>query len=131
MMSKLTMNASAIFLFGLGVVLNFAPHELAVRAGFIGMPLADLTLQLLAGALLGLGAVNWMSRQSLIGGIYGRAIGIGNLLHFSVGAFALGRAASAGVAPELTWALFGGYLALALAFAWLIFLGGSEPASRP
>lgn len=127
MLSKPLMTASSVFLLALGLVLNFAPMEIASRAGFAGMPLAGLTLSLLAGALMGLGVVNWMSKNSGIGGIYGRPLAMGNLLHFVVGAFGLGRAAATGAVPDATWALFAVYLIFALGFGWLVFAG--EPGT--
>lgn len=48
-----------------------------------------LMTQILGGLFLGFSITNWMSRTILIGGIYGRAIYMGNLVHFFVGGLAL------------------------------------------
>ena len=79
MKSSLILTASSILLFGAGGALLFAPTELAPDTPI-------LMTQLLAGALVGFGAMNWMARSSSIGGIYGRAIVVGNLGMFTIGA---------------------------------------------
>lgn len=48
-----------------------------------------LALQILGALYLGFGMMNWMAKNSLIGGIYNRPLIFGNLLHFLVSAFAL------------------------------------------
>lgn len=123
-MATLIMTLSAIFLIGLGAVLNFAPAEIAGRLGFTGMPMAAVLLQVLAGGLLGLGVLDWMSRRS-VEGIYGRPIGLGNMLFFVVSAFGLMRGAADGVLPSVTWSLGAVTGVLALGFGWLVFVGSS------
>jgi hypothetical protein len=121
-MATFIMTFSAVFLAGLGIVLNFAPAEIAGMLGFTGLPQATVTLQLLAGALLSLGIIDWMLRRS-VSGIYGRPIGLGNLLFFGASAAALLRAANAGVLPSLTWTIGAVTGALAVCFVLLVFGG--------
>jgi energy-converting hydrogenase Eha subunit C len=122
MNSKTILTISAIVLFAIGVVLNFMPQELANKIGFIGLPEGSLLLQIMAGFFLGFGILNWMLKDSAVGGVYGKPLGLANLLQFGIGAFALGRAYGDGVSPQWTLWLFLVYLVLALAFAWLVFL---------
>jgi hypothetical protein len=68
-----------------------------------------------------MGMTNWMWRGNLVGGVYGRPIGIGNMVHFTVGAFALGRAAAGGQVPPQVWPVAGIYAVSALAFACIVF----------
>jgi hypothetical protein len=51
----------------------------ALFVGALGSPgpFVGLALQVLAGALLGRGAVNWMWKANAIGGIHGRPVGVG------------------------------------------------------
>jgi hypothetical protein len=126
-MSRLLFGSSGIFLFGLGIILNFAPQETAAALGMEASAQAATVLQLMAGYAMGWGVTNWMAKGSLFGGIFGRPIGIGNLLQFTSAAFALGRAASHGVVPALTWPLFGICAVFALAFFRTIFF--SHPAA--
>ena len=119
-MSKVLLIASAAFLVALGLVLNFAPGEAAAATGVAAS--AALPLQLLAGALIGVGLLNWFSRQAVFGGIYGRPLGFANVALFVIGSLALGRAALAASSPAL-WALFALYAVFALAFVWIVFIG--------
>ena len=121
---KLLLTVSAVFLIGVGAVLNLAPQETAAAAGLGGG--SPLPWELLAGALLGVGVMNAYSRSRPFGGIYGRPLGIANLLLFVVGAFALARAAQGDAASPAVWALLGFYAAFAAAFVWVVFLGGPK-----
>lgn len=123
-MPLILMTFSAILLGGLGLVLNFAPVEIAGWLGFTGMPVAAVILQVLAGGLLALGVVDWMMRRG-VEGIYGRPVGLGNMLFFSVAAFGLLRAANAEVLPAVTWPLGIATAVLAGGFIWLVFVGKS------
>ena len=119
---KLLLTASAAFLLALGFALNFAPKEMAAVVGSEGG--SQLPWELLAGALIGLGLMNGMSRSRPFGGVYGRPLGLANVLLFVVGAFALGRAATGAEAPPSLWVLFVVYAVLAVAFVWVVFKGG-------
>jgi hypothetical protein len=116
----LTLSASLLFVAG-GAAL-FAPQELAglVDRGASGeMPLA---IQLVGCGLLGFANLNWMSRRNRIGGIYARPIGVGNLVLFATGALAIGKDAAAGEHSIGLVALCVVFAALALSFAWLVFV---------
>lgn len=119
-MSKSLLTGSAAFLIALGLALNFAPGEAAAAAGIEGA--SALPLQLLAGALIGVGLLNWYSRQAVFGGIYGRPLGLANIVLFVIGSFALGRAALAGSSTAL-WVVFACYAAFATGFVWIVFVG--------
>ena len=89
MNTKILMIASAIYLGIVGIGLTFLPQEIArffeaeTNRTFI------LALQILGALYLGFGMMNWMAKNSMIGGIYSRPLVFGNLLHFLVSAFAL------------------------------------------
>ncbi len=119
-MSRELLTGSAAFLVALGLVLNFAPGEAAGAAGIEGA--TALPLQLLGGALFGVGLLNWYSRQAVFGGIYSRPLGLANIVLFVVGSFALGRAALAGSSAAL-WVAFACYAVFALGFIWVVFVG--------
>ena len=127
-MSKALLTGSAAFLVALGLALNFAPGEAAAALG-IGEANA-LPLQLLAGALVGVGLLNWYSRQTVFGGIYGRPVGLANIVLFVVGSFALGRAASTGSSPVL-WVVLACYAAFATGFVWIVFVGPRSSRTHP
>lgn len=128
-MSAFIMTLSAIFLVGLGGVLNFTSTEIAGRLGFTGMPAADVAFQMLAGTLLAIGAICWLSRKTVDGAV-GKSIKFGNLMCYGVGAISLIRAASSGVLPPAAWLLGGVMAAFALAFCWLLFTDKSASVQK-
>ena len=87
--TKTLMIISAIFLAVNGFGFTFFPNEIA------GLLINDdnyifiLILQMLGALYLGFSILNWMSKASLIGGIYNKPILIGNLLHFFTASMAL------------------------------------------
>ena len=89
MNTKTLMIISAIFLAVNGFGFTFFPNEIA------GLLINDdnyifiLILQMLGALYLGFSILNWMSKASLIGGIYNKPILIGNLLHFFTASMAL------------------------------------------
>lgn len=84
MTSRILATASALVLAVAGGLLLFASDELVPRlvpgvraeAAWIG--------QVLGAAWLGLAALNWMSRGSVLGGIYGRPIVMANAVMYFI-----------------------------------------------
>ena len=72
-----------------GAVLTFIPDETISSLNITPNPITTLTLQLLGALYLGFAMLNWMAKDSLIGGIYNKPIAVGNFMHFGVGALAL------------------------------------------
>ena len=89
MNTRSLMMISAIFLAVNGFGFTFFPNEIA------GLLINDdnyiliLILQILGALYLGFSILNWMSKSSLIGGIYNKPLLIGNLLHFFTASMAL------------------------------------------
>ncbi len=102
----------------MGIAATFAPHELLRAGGTAPTPMLAILVQLLGALYFGFAMVNWLARGSTIGGIYNRPLLVGNLAHFVIGAFALGRAALDGgtalIVPAIVYAIF------AIAFARLL-----------
>lgn len=95
--SRVLLAASGLTMAVAGLAGSFLPHEILRYAGVDATGVLPAIVQLHAAVLVGFGAMNWMSKDSLIGGIYGRPLVIGNLLHFVMGALALLKAVSAGM----------------------------------
>lgn len=89
MNSKLIQTASSIFLAGLALPCVFIPDEAAKNLIIAENEYVVLIIQILGGLLFGFAVTNWMSRNVLMGGIYGRALGMGNLSQFLIAAMAL------------------------------------------
>src|SRR5688572_8397251 len=112
---------SAMVLGTAGLALLFAPSELGrLAAGTDSTAASPITLQLWAAALLGLGATNWIGRGLTLGGIYGRALVVGNLVHWTVGGLVAVRAALDRPSLPVLWVGAGLYGVFALLFWWVL-----------
>lgn len=89
MNTKILMTISAIFLALIGILLTFLPNEIAEYFNVESNGITLLFLKILSALYLGFAILNWMAKESLIGGIYNKPIAIGNLMHFGIGAIAL------------------------------------------
>lgn len=114
------MTASALVLAAAGVALLFAPAELQRLATGGSAPVPPVMLQLWAAALLALAGADWIGRGVTIGGIYGRALVIGNLGHWTVGSLSALRAALDRPSSGLLWAAVALYGIFAIGFVWLL-----------
>jgi hypothetical protein len=76
--------------------LLFMPEELMTAVGAESTPVGATLLQLLAGALFGFAMLNWMSRHSRLGGIFGRPLVLANFAQAAVAVPALARIVLAG-----------------------------------
>ena len=116
MNSKIIVTSAALVLFASGAVLLFAPVE--------AVPAAPLVAQLLGCALLGLAAADWTGRSSAVGGIYGRALVMGNLVTFSTGGLVALRA-YLNVRSVNVLIIAAVSLILGAFFGWLMMRGGT------
>jgi hypothetical protein len=121
MNTKLLMASGALFLAALGLAGTFLPQEIAVRAGADAHGLIPLLIQLLGALYLGFAMLDWMAKESVIGGIYARPLSVGNLVHFTVGALALGKGVLAGQRATSVLVLAALYALFAIAFATVVF----------
>ncbi len=79
----LIMLLSSLLLGLVGISLVFAPQEIATVLQFSIHP--PFLSQLLGGLYFSLGVLNWMTKNSIVGGIYNRPIVITNLTQFLIG----------------------------------------------
>jgi hypothetical protein len=119
-MSRIVMAASAVVMAAAGLAGSFLPHELLRARGVPVTGLLPVVVQLTAALYLGFAMLNWMAKDSLIGGIYNRPVAIGNLVHFVVGALALAKYAASNPAPLLVGVTVV-YVILAIGFARIMF----------
>lgn len=83
---------TAVGLGFMGIILMFLPAEAALM--LFGQPAPELPFSMLGAALFGLGVMNWSGRNAVYGGIYGRPLLFGNLIHGFAGFMALVKAVS-------------------------------------
>jgi len=87
--TKTLMIISAIFLAVNGFGLSFFPNEISLLLTNDDNHIFILILQILGALYLGFSYINWMSKNSLIGGIYNKPLLIGNTLHFLTASMAM------------------------------------------
>ena len=87
--TKTLMIISAIFLVVNGFVLSFFPYEISVLLTNTDNHFFILILQILGAIYLGFSYINWMSKNSSIGGIYNKPLLIGNTIHFLTASMAM------------------------------------------
>lgn len=119
--SKFLMTASAACMALAGLALSFAPAEVLAAFGVTAIPALVVFAQLTGALYLGFAILDWMARESTIGGIYNRPLALGNFLHFFVGALALLKAASRGSGSITEWVAVGVYSVFAIGFGAVLF----------
>jgi len=87
--TKILLTASAIYLGIIGIGLSFLPAEILNILHLKTNQTSALLMQLLGALYLGFGMLNWMAKDSIIGGIYNKPLVTGNLMHFAIGAITL------------------------------------------
>jgi len=130
-MSPLLSRMSAAVLLLSGVALLFAA-DVVLPALVAGVPPAAAWLgQLLGAAWLGVAALNWFQRTTVLGGIYGRPVVCANLALYFVSALSLLRALLGGGAPRAVWPAPAPAAAPAVADGALLLRGPFDPLRRP
>ena len=116
------MTLSAAVLAALGLAATFLPQEILRVAGRgVPEPFTVILVQVCGALYLGFTMLNWSSRGALLGGIYGRPVVVANVMHFLIGAIAIGKLAVAGDAGGALMALVVIYTVFAVWFAYLMF----------
>ena len=123
MFSSIVSRASALFLGVAGLGLLFASDSILPKLIAGSPPGAGVAGQLLAGAWLGVAALNWLSKSALIGGIYSRPVVSANALLYFVAAMSLIKPLLRGDAPQVLWLPFVPIALFAAVYLWLLFRG--------
>lgn len=127
MLSRILMTASAVLMGLAGITLTFAPELLAGAMGVDANPATLLLGQVLGAVYFALAMLNWMLKDSVIGGIYNRPALVTNLSHFVIAGLAILRYVSAVDASTVLWAVAAVYALLGIGFGVLLF---RHPASK-
>jgi hypothetical protein len=120
------MAASAVFMALAGVAGSFLPEETLKFLGTEPDTPTVILVQVTAALYMGFAILNWMARGSVLGGIYGRPVTMGNFLHFAVVAALLVKATIVHQALELAVVALA-YTCLA---AWFGIVLYKHPGSR-
>lgn len=113
---------AAVFLGALGMTLLFTGQE--VGAAVLGRADVEPLASVLGGALIGFGSMSWISRKSTLGGIYGRAVVVGNQTQFVVGAIVLLKYGIRFGGSTAYWVIASIYTLGAVAFTTLLLSPG-------
>ncbi|HEX3067775.1 MAG TPA: hypothetical protein VHX14_04310 [Thermoanaerobaculia bacterium] len=127
MNTKILMASSAVVMGALGVAATFLPQEIIASLGGGTGRTLPLLVQVLGALYLGFAMLNWMAKESLIGGIYSRPVSMGNFLHFAIAGVALIKAVAAGERAATVLGCTAIYVVFAIAFGTVVF-GRAKPA---
>jgi hypothetical protein len=87
------MTSSSLLLGTSGIILIFAPDLLLNSIGISTNPTTSILLVKIVGGLyFGYSTLNWMVKESRIGGIYNRPIAVANFTHFLIAGLSLTKA---------------------------------------
>ena len=89
MNTKPLMTLNAIILALIGISLIFLPKEILDYFELSASDTLELLMQITGSLYFAFAMLNWMSKGSIIGGIYNRPIAIANLTHFVIAGLAL------------------------------------------
>lgn len=122
--TTLLMTASALFMGILGLSAALFPGKLVRYLGGQQQAGILLMMNVLGILYLGFAVVNWMAREVLIGGIYGRPLTLGNFVHFFGATIALVKYAVDIPNAVTVIALTLAYALFATGFGYVAFAGG-------
>ena len=121
MNSNLVMKYAAIILCLVGITCLFIPKEILTIFNATSDDVQGLIVQLLGAAFLGFAALDWASRQSLLGGIYGRPVVSANQVHFVIGSLLTAKAAMSQPNYIVLWLTLSVYALFAIAFSVILY----------
>ncbi|SFS69720.1 hypothetical protein [Lutibacter maritimus] len=113
MNTKMTMTFSALIMGAIGIALSFSSDSILMYLGIEENRIAVFLMQILGSLYFGFAMLNWMSKSSIIGGIYNRPTTVANFAHFLIAALALLKGIISN--PELPFVIWG------LAIVYVIF----------
>jgi hypothetical protein len=118
-LSKPIIISSCVLLGTLGLALIFFNQEVLAMHQ-LSDEMTPL-FQLMGALYFGFAITNWTAKNSIMGGIYGRAIVLGNFTHFLIGALALIKLYSKDLDHYFLGGMAAIYFLMALSFGYLLF----------
>src|SRR5215211_3951498 len=115
------MTASSLVLGLAGIFALFAPENLLA---VLGVPMANpvpVFIQLMGALYFSIALMNWIAKDSIIGGIYARPVSLGNFAHFFSGTLLLANYAVSNGFNLSILLMLAVYAIFALLFYWLVF----------
>ena len=125
MNTKPLMTLNAIILALIGISLIFLPKEILDYFELSASDTLELLMQITGSLYFAFAMLNWMSKGSIIGGIYGRPIAIANLTHFFIAGLTLIKGVL--VNPGLSYVIW----SIAIAYSIFAILFGIVAFKHP
>jgi hypothetical protein len=123
------MTTSAITLGVIGLVFTFIPDEVLRHFNWDGNKIILFQMQIQGALYFAFGMLNWVTKSSLIGGIYNRPVAIANLSHFMIAGLAITKGLVSYPNLPLPMYLIGIYYAVfAMLFGIILF---RNPINQP
>ena len=104
MNTKPLMTLNAIILALIGISLIFLPKEILDYFELSTSDTLELLMQIIGSFYFAFAILNWMSKGSIIGGIYNRPTAMANLTHFVIAGLALIKGVLAN--PSLSYVIW-------------------------
>lgn len=117
MNTKILMILSVVYLTTQGLLLTFLPQEVNSYFSINSEGVAVLISQTLGAALLAFALLNWMTRNNILSGIYGKPLTMANFLFFFASGMSYLKAADS---PAL-WTLASISMAFGFCFGYIAF----------
>ena len=128
MNTKPLMTLNAIILALIGISLIFLPKEILDYFELSASDTLELLMQITGSLYFAFAMLNWMSKGSIIGGIYGRPIAIANLTHFVIAGLTLIKAVLVNTGLSyVIWSIAIAYSIFAILFGIVAF---KHPVSK-
>lgn len=128
MNTKSLLTLSAIILALIGISLIFFPKEILDYFELSVSDTLELLMQIIGSFYFAFAMLNWMSKGSIIGGIYNRPIAIANLTHHVIAGLVLIKGILSNTSLSyIIWSIAIIYLIFAILFGILAF---NHPVSK-
>ncbi len=121
MKTKPLMITSSFVLALFGISATFFPSEILLNLDQTPNELLILFVQIAGALYFGFGIMNWIGKNVLFGGIYGKPLCIGNLSHFGIAGLALLKSAMKSSSVKYIWIVTIVYLIFAILFGITFF----------
>jgi Na+-driven multidrug efflux pump len=131
MNTKLLMTTFAVALSSAGIALIFSPDEASSLCGLDVTPSLRVLVQIVGAMYFAFGMLNWMTKESLIGGIYHRPVVVTNLSHFVIGALGLVKSLMSHPDQPLVVWLAAAFYAVCAAIFGILFLRHPSKREQP
>lgn len=123
MNTKTTMTLSALTMGAIGIVLSFSPDIILTHLEIEVNRMIVFLMQILGALYFAFAMLNWMSKSSIIGGIYNRPIAVANFTHFLIAGLALLKGIiSTPELPLVIWVLALIYAIFGCLFGIILFV---------